>query len=244
MSVIYIPKGAAGEYAELALNIYTGCPHGCTYCYAPRILHIPRSVFHADVCPRKDILERVKAELLHGKFKDKAIHLCFTCDPYPAGMDSGITREIIKAIKAGGANVQILTKNSQDAIRDFDLLNSNDRFGVTLTSTSENFRKIIEPNASTQEQRIYSLYYASILHIQTWVSFEPVIRQSETLDLLALVSEKKIADIAYIGKINYGQPQESMNWSEFVTRAEAICRRTGQKYVIKQDLLEKVTKNI
>ena len=29
---IYAPEGAAGEYCELAMNIYTGCNHGCTYC--------------------------------------------------------------------------------------------------------------------------------------------------------------------------------------------------------------------
>jgi excisionase family DNA binding protein len=31
---IYIPGGPAREYAELALNIYTGCTHACRYCYA------------------------------------------------------------------------------------------------------------------------------------------------------------------------------------------------------------------
>lgn len=74
------------------------------------------------------------------------------------------------------------------------------------------------------------------------VSFEPVIRQSETLDLLALVSKKKIADVVYIGKINYAQPQETMSWTEFVTRVETICRRNGQEYTIKHDLLEQVAK--
>jgi DNA repair photolyase len=33
--VIYEPKGKAGEYAPLALNLYAGCSHGCTYCFAP-----------------------------------------------------------------------------------------------------------------------------------------------------------------------------------------------------------------
>ncbi len=29
---IYKPKGAAAEYGDLALNIYTGYPHRCYYC--------------------------------------------------------------------------------------------------------------------------------------------------------------------------------------------------------------------
>ena len=32
MKPIYKPKGAAGEYAEYACNLYDGCTHGCTYC--------------------------------------------------------------------------------------------------------------------------------------------------------------------------------------------------------------------
>ena len=35
MKPIYEPRGAAKEYGDLALNIYTGCPHRCFYCFAP-----------------------------------------------------------------------------------------------------------------------------------------------------------------------------------------------------------------
>ena len=31
MKPIYEPKGRAGEYCGLAINIYNGCNHGCTY---------------------------------------------------------------------------------------------------------------------------------------------------------------------------------------------------------------------
>ena len=42
MKPIYQPKGAAREYGDYALNIYTGCPHRCYYCFAPNVLH-PRA---------------------------------------------------------------------------------------------------------------------------------------------------------------------------------------------------------
>ena len=54
MGPIYKPSGAAAEYGEYALNIYTGCPHSCFYCYAPQALHRERTAFHDHVeCQRQ-----------------------------------------------------------------------------------------------------------------------------------------------------------------------------------------------
>ena len=57
MKPIYEPKGAAREYGELALNIYTGCPHECFYCFAPGVLHRTKAAFHLNVEPRDGIVE-------------------------------------------------------------------------------------------------------------------------------------------------------------------------------------------
>ena len=37
-TIIYAPRGQAGEYAELATNPYRGCGHACKYCLAPDTL--------------------------------------------------------------------------------------------------------------------------------------------------------------------------------------------------------------
>ena len=47
MKPIYEPKGAAKEYGDYAINIYTGCPHGCFYCFAPSVLRRDREAFHS-----------------------------------------------------------------------------------------------------------------------------------------------------------------------------------------------------
>ena len=168
MKPIYEPRGAAKEYGDYAINIYTGCPHRCFYCFAPNVLHRDKEVFHSCVEPRKNIVEETKKQLEREQIKGKLIHLCFTCDPYPNGYDTTPTREIIKAIKESGNNVQILTKG--DGSRDFDLLDENDWYGITLDgSYHSNFHYDIEPII-----RVLCLLQARIWGIKTWVSFEPV----------------------------------------------------------------------
>ena len=88
MKPIYEPKGKAKEYGDYAINIYTGCPHRCYYCFAPNVLHTQKEKFHTCVEPRKNIVEEVRKQIERENITGKLIHLCFTCDPYPTGYDS------------------------------------------------------------------------------------------------------------------------------------------------------------
>lgn len=140
MKPIYEPKGKAREYADLALNIFTGCPNGCEYCFAPAVLRKTPEQFSQGII-RHGILEATVRQLQGGGFEGRTIHLCFTCDPYPSGMPTMVTREVIEAIHDAGAFVQILTKNPVSAMRDFDLLGERDMFGVTYTGAPLDHRK-------------------------------------------------------------------------------------------------------
>ena len=123
MKPIYKPKGAAAEYGDYAVNIYTGCPHRCYYCFAPNVLHREREMFHSCVWPRGDIVQELRKQLKREVITGQLVHLCFTCDPYPVGYDTATTREVIQVLKEYGNHVQILTKG--DGGRDFDLLDEN-----------------------------------------------------------------------------------------------------------------------
>lgn len=228
MKPIYKPSGRAKEYGDYACNIYTGCPHRCYYCFAPSVLHRDRELFHSHVEPRPGIVEAVKRQLYEEKLTGELIHLCFTCDPYPMGYDSTPTREIIKAIKQSGNNVQILTKNGNGADRDIDLLDGADWFGVTISGYSRN---IVEPGAGTVNDRIASLREAHWRGIKTWVSHEPVLNDEDVLDF---ISKADYVDLFKIGKLNY-HPSD-INWAEFGREAEALCKRLGRDYYIKDDL--------
>lgn len=153
---IYEPRGRAREYGELAVNIYTGCNHGCSYCYAPAVLHRGQEEF-AEVQPRPGIVEAVRRQLEREKKTGRTIFLCFTCDPYPAEIDTTPTRAVIQAIKESGNHVRILTKGGDRARRDFDLLDSGDYFGVTFTTDKNSICKTRLRNWNRRKKEAFSL---------------------------------------------------------------------------------------
>lgn len=241
MKPIYEPKGKAKEYGDYAINIYTGCPHQCYYCFAPNVLHIKKEDFHTNVAPRKNIVEEVKKQIEREGITGKLIHLCFTCDPYPYGYDSSPTREIIKILKSTGNHVQILTKNGKDAQRDFDLLDENDWFGVTYAGYPDKDSGLgpePEPGAGSPVDRLIAIFNAHSKGIKTWVSAEPVLDANDVL--VKLCSPALPVDLLKIGKLNYHH--SDIDWKWFGDRAEALCREIDRDYYIKESLREEMNK--
>ncbi len=225
MKPIYEPKGKAKEYGDFAINIYTGCPHRCFYCFAPSVLRRDRETFSSRVEPRTNVVDETRKQIERDGITGKLIHLCFTCDPYPTGYDTSATREIIKILKDSGNHVQILTKG--DGSRDFDLLDGNDWYGVTIDGACSK-------NARGNMQKVQDLYDAQARGINTWVSFEPVVNEGGVFKYLNLVAP--IIGKVKIGKLNYHP--SNIEWAGFGKRAEALCQKLGVDYYIKESLRE------
>ena len=81
--------------------------------------------------PHKDIVKELRRQLEREQITGKLVHLRFTCDPYPTSHDTTTMREVIQALKENGNHVQILIKGS--GVRGFDLLDSEDWYGVTIS---------------------------------------------------------------------------------------------------------------
>lgn len=230
---IYEPSGKAKEYGDLALNIYTGCTHGCYYCFAPNVLHKTKEAFSTNVMPRVGIIDEVKKQLEKEKITGKLIHLCFTCDPYPLFVDSTATRLIIRAIKESGNSVQILTKNGAHAMRDLDLLDNSDWVGVTYAgySSSPVVTPKEEPNAGWPIDRLRLLVTAKSMGINTWISCEPVF---DIQSVFRIIETGEYIDKFKIGKLNYHP--SNINWAEFGKEAERKLIKYGRNYYIKDSL--------
>ncbi len=234
---IYAPSGKAGEYADHALNIYTGCNHGCTYCYAPGVVHRNREDFHAVIKPREGLLDVLRKEA--SEYKGKKIFLCFTSDPYTVidGVAGPITREVIEILRDAGCGVEVLSKAGLVCTRDFDLLEDTkipSAFGTTLTTLDADKAKEWEPEAATPFDRCGALEDAYMSDIDTFASLEPVICPEDTLDIIRKIHP--YTNRIKIGRWNYDERAKDINWRKFAEDVVALCEELGVDYYIKKDL--------
>ncbi len=235
--VIYKPRGAALEYSDLALNIYSGCPNGCFYCYVPGCLRRTKIDFHRVFTPRKDIINKTQRDLIDMKeLRDKReVLLCFTCDPYPGECeDNRTTQRILELFKAYNQPFQMLTKGGMKAARDFHLYKKTDKYAVTLTCDNEVDSLKYEPRANLPDDRIRSLRKAKEKGIETWVSFEPVLDPEQVYTLYE--QTKDVVDLYKVGKLNHYKAE--IDWHKFAHTIINMMERDSKPYMVKDALKE------
>jgi len=224
--LIYEPTGRAQEYSELACNPWTGCEHGCTYCYAwqkgaPRL--------------RRDFLERLPVEARRLRGDPRQVLLCFITDPYqPHDRATQITRQTILIMQQELLHVTVLTKGGMRAVRDFDLLGPGDQFAATLTFTSWDDSRKWEPKAATPDERLKALRLAHRQGIETWASLEPILDPAQTVALIEASHE--YVDEFRVGKLNY--VHLGIDWRRCADSVLEALQRYGCRYYIKNDLLK------
>lgn len=240
MSIIYKPKGKALEYSELAANLYRGCGHACTYCFAPKATFTDRAVFSSKdfIKPRVDIISKLEKDAEKMSGDPRSILLSFTSDIYqPANDKFKLSRMALNALNRNNLTAQILTKGGMRACEDFDLLskNKNNTFAVTLTTDDDSESFQWEPNAALPGERIESLRIAKGKYgIKTWVSFEPVINPDAVLRLME--ETHTFVDLFKVGKLNYHPLAKTIDWASFLERVEKELDKYGCDRYIKNDL--------
>lgn len=246
MSIIYETKGRAREYFELAANLYSGCEHKCSYCYGAEVTRTSPLNFFRRGTPRHDVLRRLDrdADRLAEAGEQRPVLLSFITDPYqPVEAELFITRYTIDILHHHGLKVAILTKAGKLAMRDLDILQSGDRFGVTLTFNNEIDSVAWEPGAGSPRERMRNLAAAHGLGIRTFASFEPVISPTQTLGLIA--DNAVNIDDFLVGRWNYDPEAEDIDWMTFaqdaMTVLENILKRfPNRTYYLKRDLARSI----
>lgn len=230
--IIYQPRGRALEYSLLAANLYAGCGHGCTYCYAPAATRTSRADFGKPKV-RTYILTRLKRDAAILAGTDERVLLSFSTDPYqPLELEQHVTTGAIDILKLHDIPFNVLTKGGSRAVSDFHLYGPHDIFGTTLTFLDISRTLIWEPGAATPEDRIEAIQAAKEQGIFTWVSLEPVIDPQTTLRIIEETHD--FVDHYKVGKLNY--VPNDVEWDCFGVEAVNLLEKYDKSYYIKKDL--------
>ncbi|OQX55437.1 MAG: hypothetical protein B5M53_04170 [Candidatus Cloacimonas sp. 4484_209] len=174
-SSILTKSGISG--IDYALNPYTGCEHGCLYCYA---VFMKKFTGHNEGWGRFVDVKINAPEVLRKqlkKTKPGLVSLSTVTDPYqPIEEKYCITRQCLEILIDYKFPVSILTK-SKLVLRDIDILKKlkNVDVGFSIAFTDEKVRRIFEPRSSTTEERFYVLKELAQQNITTWLFFSPVL---------------------------------------------------------------------
>lgn len=137
-----------------AINLTMGCAHDCIYCYGRGYSGFPGE---NKVVIYKDILDKLKAELLHRRSKPQGVYFSPSSDifqPIPQVLE--ISHSILDFLLSKGMGVAFLTKGRIPEKTLGLLLDHADkvRAQVGIITHDDSIRSTFEPNAATVNMRL------------------------------------------------------------------------------------------
>jgi len=162
---------------DYCINPYTGCSHGCKYCYAT---FMKRFTGHGEAWGSFVDVKINAPEVLHRQLKNAArgnVMISSVTDPYQAIENQfKITRRCLEVLSTYQFPVSILTKSSL-VLRDLDLIKKFKEIevGITITTDDDKIREIFEPNAPSIETRIHALKELYESGIKTYAFIGPLL---------------------------------------------------------------------
>lgn len=178
-----------------SMNPYQGCEHGCIYCYARNSHEFwgysAGLDFERRIMIKKDAPKLLEAQLKKKSWKAHPIVMSGNTDCYqPAEKQFEITRQCLEVFLKYKHPVAIITKNAL-ILRDLDLLKklAKDNLvgvNISITSLSENIRRILEPRTATIKKRLETVKVLSENGIPVNVMLAPIIPSINSHEILPL----------------------------------------------------------
>jgi len=199
--------------ADYVVNPYTGCTHGCVYCYARFMKRFtghaePWGTFLDAKINAPDLLRKTLARRkspLQGE-----VFLCSVTDPYlPVEKQYRLTRRILEVLLEYQVPISLLTKSALVG-RDIDLLQQFQQasIGVSLMTIHDEIARYFEPRASAPSKRLEALRELKNAGIRTYAFISPYIPAISNIEDTIPVLEG-IADEIGVEAIN----TKAGNWS-------------------------------
>lgn len=262
------PEFEKKKLASFAVNCGVKCGHDCQYCSTGAMLRM-HPAFKAcgenpfgfgysimDTETPSRVAEDAKRMSHRG-----LVQLCTTVDAWaPEAQEYQLGRRCLQAILAEpGWSVRVLTKNT--AVRnDFDLIEAHrDRVlvGLSITATPEksDVMQVIEPNASSNRDRLLAMKEAAARGLRTYAMFCPLLPgiadSPDQIDQLIRLAVEIGAEEAFVEPVNPRGPglrlcHEALESHGFAAETAAIAKirekRRWSQYVV--DLIANVQRSM
>lgn len=210
---------------QYSMNPYQGCEHGCVYCYARNTHEFwgysAGLDFERKILVKKDAPKLLEAKLKSKNWKARTIVLSGNTDCYqPAEKKFKITRTCLEVFLKYRHPVGMITKNGL-ILRDLDILQelNKDRLigvNVSVTSLSEETRRILEPRTTTIKKRLETIRILSENNIPVNAMLAPIIpgiNSHEIMNLAKAVSENGAKSFAFtVVRLNGAIGQVFTDW--------------------------------
>jgi len=186
---------------DYVINPYTGCQHGCTYCYARFMKRFTR---HKEPWGEfVDVKINAPAQLQQEIYKKLPgrVWISGVCDPYqPLEATYELTKKCLEILVQHDWPITIQTK-SPLVLRDMKLFTGPNKIevGLTVTTGDEMIRQLFEPNAPSINERIKALEKLHRAGIRTYAMIAPMLPKAE--ELIAVLRGK--VDYILIDRMNY-----------------------------------------
>jgi len=192
-----------------SMNMYQGCEHGCIYCYARNAHEFwgysAGLDFERKILIKHDAPKLLEAKLRSKSWKPSTIVMSGNTDCYqPAEQEFRLTRKCLEIFLKYRHPVGIITKNAL-VLRDLDILKELNEYGligvnISVTSLSEETRRILEPRTTTIKKRLEAIRVLSENEIPVNAMLAPIIpgiNSHEILNLAKAVSEHGALSMAF-----------------------------------------------
>ena len=216
--------------SKLTFNPYTGCDHGCVYCYASS--YIPK--FH-NCRPKKELLRRLEREAI--KLRGELISISNSSDPYPnIEKENGLTRRCLEILSRHECKIQIVTK-SPLVTRDIDILEKmRCMVALSITTDDNKISRRLEPRAPLSSERLKATEALVENGIPVVVRVDPIVpflndKPKRLIESLSSLGVSHITSSTY--KV---RPD---NWSRFRKAFPEVAKKLSPLYFEKGERISR-----
>ena len=189
-----------------SINVYRGCEHGCSYCYA-RPTHEYQGFsagldFESKILVKEHAPELLRKELSSPKWKPQELAMSGVTDCYqPIERKLQLTRRCLAVLAEFRNPVSIITKNAL-VTRDLDLLQELAahravHVNISITTLDSELARKLEPRAASPRQRLETIEKLSQAGVPAGVLVAPAIPAINDHDIPGVLAAAKAAGASW-----------------------------------------------